>query len=400
MISKRAQSVKPSATLFLVAKAKDLAAQGHDVISLSVGEPDWNTFGAAAQAGIEAIQSGFTKYTAAAGIPELRQVICDQVKRELNLDYSVKQATVATGAKYIIYSALQALLDPGDEVLLQTPYWVSYPIMTEMSGGVPVMIDCSEHPELKITPQTLRKSLTARSKVFILNSPSNPTGIVYSKEELADLAAVLREFPKVVILSDDIYNRLLFDPAQKLAPHLLQVAPDLKDRTVIINGVAKSYSMTGWRIGWALGPDAIITAMSDYQSQTTSSPCSVSQKAALAAVVNCDDEAKKASQMLRTRLQSALDFLAKIPDLKVLKPQGAFYLWLDLRPHLGKSFDGMKVADSRDFSKVLLEKFFVATVPGEEFGTPGFLRLSFAIEEKRMREALSRLQTFISQLKK
>lgn len=397
MLSKRALSMKPSPTLQLVAKAKELSSKGHDVIALSVGEPDWPTFGAASQVGIAAINEGFSKYTPANGIPELREAIADQVRREHGLEYTANQVTVGTGAKFILFAAFQMLCDQGDEVIIPSPYWVSYPVMVELADGKSVIIDCGPETNFKVTPALLEKAITPKTKAFVFASPSNPTGIAYSKEELQALAEVFKKHPHVVIISDDIYNHLMFG-ACKVAPHILEVAPELKDRVVIVNGVSKSYAMTGWRIGWALGPAALIKSMADYQSQSTSSACSISQKAALAAIKNCDADVAKANTMLKARLDSALDNISTIPMIKAIRPDGAFYLWLDISQTIGKKFEGQTINSSRDFAGILLEKYFVAAVPGVEFGVEGCMRISFAIETERMVEALKRMRDMISKL--
>ncbi|RYZ75442.1 MAG: aminotransferase class I/II-fold pyridoxal phosphate-dependent enzyme, partial [Proteobacteria bacterium] len=265
MLSKRAQNLKTSPTLFLVAKAKELQAQGHPVISLTVGEPDWATFPVAAKAGHEAIDTGLTKYTPANGTLELRQAIAAKIKSEIGQEYGPKSVTVASGAKFIIFGALQMLVSPGDEVILNSPYWVSYPTMIELADGVPVIVDCGADVNFKMTPEKLEKAITPKTKAFLFCSPSNPTGVVYSLAELKALAEVLKRHPHVYVISDDMYNRLMLD-GSKLAPHILQAAPELKERVVLVNGGSKAYSMTGWRIGWAAGPEKVITAMSDYQS--------------------------------------------------------------------------------------------------------------------------------------
>lgn len=265
MLSKRALKLKPSPTLALVAKAKELEKKGHDIISLTVGEPDWPTFEAASVAGIEAIQKGITKYTAAGGTVELRKSISERTKKDLNQDYSVQEIAVTGGAKFSIFAALQVLCDSGDEVLIPSPYWVSYPMMAELADATPRLVTCNEDVHFKLTAESLRKNLNENTKVFLFCSPSNPTGFIYSKEELKKLSEVLKDYPRVVIISDDIYHRLMFDGEYR-APHILDVAPELKSRTVLINGGSKAYSMTGWRIGWAIGPQKIIQAIADYAS--------------------------------------------------------------------------------------------------------------------------------------
>ncbi len=394
MLSQRALSMKPSPTLQLVAKAKELSSKGHDVIALSVGEPDWPTFGAASQMGIAAINEGFSKYTPANGIPELREAICEQIRKEHGFEYSPNQVTVGTGAKFVLFAAFQMLCNDGDEVIIPSPYWVSYPVMVELAQGKSVIIECGPETNFKVTPALLEKAITPKTKAFCFASPSNPTGIAYTKEELKALANVFKAHPNVVIISDDIYNHLMFGTC-KVAPHILDVAPELKDRVLIINGVSKSYAMTGWRIGWALGPAPLIKCMADYQSQSTSSASSISQKAALAAIQNCDQDVVKANEMLKGRLVSALEYIKTIPYIQAVHPDGAFYLWLDISKTLGKKYDSQVIASSRDFASLLLEKYYVAAVPGVEFGVEGFIRISFAIGTDRMNEALKRMKEMI-----
>ncbi len=397
MLSQRAQSMKPSPTLQLVAKAKEIASKGHDVISLSVGEPDWPTFESASLAGINAIKEGFSKYTPASGIPELREAICEQIKREHGLEYTANQVTVGTGAKFILFAAFQMLCDQGDEVIIPAPFWVSYPVMVELATGVSVLINCGPESQFKITPQQLEKAITPKTKAFVFASPNNPTGLAYTKEELKALAEVFKKHPRIVIISDDIYNHLMFGSC-KVAPHILDVAPELKDRVLLVNGVSKSYAMTGWRIGWAVGPVNLIKAIADYQSQATSSASSISQKAALAAIKNCDADIVKANTLLKDRLDQTLSYLNGIPLIKASRPDGAFYVWVDISKTLGKKYENTTLTSSRDFANLLLEKYYVAAVPGIEFGYEGYLRLSFAIETHRMIEALKRMNELISKL--
>ncbi len=396
MLSERAKNLKTSPTLFLVAKAKELQAQGHDVISLTVGEPDWPTYPAASEAGIEAIRKGITKYTAANGTIELRKAIAARIQTDLGLTYAVNEIAVTSGAKFSIFAALQMLCDPQDEVIIHSPYWVSYPTMVELADGRPVLVTCTEETNFKITAELLKKYITPKTKAFLFCSPSNPTGFIYSKQELKEIADVIRQHPRIVVISDDMYNRLMFD-GSNCAPHILEVAPDLKDRTIVINGGSKAYSMTGWRIGWAMGPQRVIQAIGDYASQSTGAPSSISQHAAVQALTNCEANIKETNVTLKQRLKSALNEFKTIPQFKVYEPDGAFYLWIDVRKVLGKSYAGVKVTTSKEFCQVLLEKIFVATVPGEEFGNPGFMRLSFAIGTERMNEAIQRIRKLLSE---
>jgi aspartate aminotransferase len=398
MLSQKAKSLKSSPTLALVAKAKELSSRGHDVISLTVGEPDWPTYASAAAAGIEAIQSGFTKYTAAQGTIELRKAISERTKADLKLEYNpLNEITVTSGAKFSIFSALQVLCDPQDEVIIHSPYWVSYPTMAELAGAKPQIIICDEAVNFKLTAENLRKNLNSKTKVFLFCSPSNPTGFVYSEKELRELADVLLQFPRVCIITDDMYNRLMFNK-MIVAPHILCVAPELKDRTIIINGASKAYSMTGWRIGWALGPAQIIKAIGDYASQSTGAPSSISQKAAEVALKTSELDIHKTNVMLKERLISALAKFKEIPQFKIYEPDGAFYLWINIENVLQKKYKNQSVNSSALFSQILLEDFFVATVPGEEFGHQGYLRLSFAIGSARFNEAVDRMKNSIAMM--
>ena len=397
MLSQRAQSLKTSPTLFLVAKAKELQTQGHDVISLTVGEPDWPTYPAAAEAGIEAIRKGVTKYTPANGTVELRKAIIEATKRDIGQTYAVNEVAVTSGAKFAIFAALQVLCDSSDEVIIHSPYWVSYPTMVELAAAKPTLVTCTEETGFKISAELLEKNITPNTKVFLFCSPSNPTGFVYSAAELKAIADVIKKHPRMIVITDDMYNRLMFDGSH-CAPHILQVAPELRDRTIVINGGSKAYSMTGWRIGWAMGPQKVIQALGDYASQSTGAPSSISQYAAVQAITNCEDNIKETNRTLVDRMNKAMDEFKSIPEFKVFKPQGAFYFWVDIKKALGKSYQGQKIVSSKDFCQVLLEKLFVATVPGEEFGNPGYMRLSFAIDSARMSQAIGRMRKMISEM--
>jgi aspartate aminotransferase len=384
-LSTRAQTLKPSPTLALAARAKELAAKGHDVISLSVGEPDWDTFEPVKQAAIESIRKGATKYTPAAGLPSLRQTIADVTNRELKTNYSAAQVTVTAGGKFVLFSAFQMLLSPGDEVIIPAPYWVSYPTMVELAQGVPRIVACGEEQRFKMTAAQLRAAITPKTKMLILNSPSNPTGEVYSRNELKELADVLREFPRVIVVSDDIYNRLVFTP-EGLAPHILHVAPEMIDRTVVVNGASKAFSMTGWRVGWAVGPKDLISAMTDYQSQSVSCAATPSLYAAEFALKNSDQDIAQAREKLKVRRDLFVSLINKIPGFKVQAPDGAFYLWVNVTERLKQKGYG-----SKEFSEELLNEKYVAAVPGAEFGLEGYLRLSYALSEERIRQACERM---------
>ncbi len=399
MISNRARLLKPSPTLAMANRARELSAKGVDVISLTVGEPDWATLQSASEAGIASIQKGQTKYTAAHGIPELRKALKPWIKEETGIEYSESDICVGAGAKFVVAALMQMCVDPGDEVLIPSPYWVSYPVMAELAGGVPKVIECGPEVQFRLTADLLEKSITPKSKVLVLCSPSNPTGLAYSEGELREIAQVLAKHPKLIVISDDIYNRLMFS-GQKIAPHLLKVEPSLKDRTIVVNGASKAFSMTGWRIGWCAGPTQIMKPLADYFSQTTSNPANASQYAALAAIEKGQPELQKAVEDLRARLKQNMPALRQVPGLEVIEPHGAFYFWTDVSSWFGKTHkpSGKKIVGSKDVAELLLDQAHVATVPGNEFGCEGFLRLSFAIKGERFLQAVDRLKKFASEL--
>ncbi len=397
-LSRRALALKPSPTLALAARAKDLVAKGQDVISLTVGEPDWDTFPTIKAAGIEALSKGQTKYAPSNGIPELRQAIAERTSQELDLPFTANDVTVTAGGKMVIFAAFQVLCDAGDEVIVPAPYWVSYPTMAELAEATPIIVTAGAKESFKMTPEKLEKAITPKTKVLVLNSPSNPTGEMYSKDELSGLAVVLRRHPRVVVLSDDIYNRLTL-MGDELAPHLLQVAPDLKARVLVVNGASKTYSMTGWRLGWALGEKDVIGAMTNYLSQSVSCASPFTQIATLAGLKHGEGELKEAVAQLRQRAERALASLRAVPGMQVSEPKGAFYLWPSVKNYFGKSYNGQEIRGSKDFSEALLNESKIAVVPGAEFGADDYLRLSFVVSEKRWQEAMQRLTQFVSNLK-
>ena len=395
-LAKRAQLLKPSPILMLAARAGELKAAGHNVISLSIGEPDWDTYDNIKEAAIKSIRDGKTKYTPPAGIPELRKAVAEQATKDLGVAFDSTQVMVSAGAKFVLFSALQALVNPGDEVVLVAPFWASYTTMVELADGLPRIVVCDESVDFKLTPEILSRGLTPKTKVVLLNSPSNPTGKVYTREDLKKLADVFRKHPNVAIISDDIYNRLSFD--EPLAPHLLHVAPDLRDRLIVLNGASKSYAMTGWRLGWALGPKEIITAMANYSSQSVSCPSATSQYAALEAIKNSDKNVEQTVRTLKDRRDFLIAELKTIPGIRVAIPEGAFYLWVNISKYMGKSLKGKVMHNSADLCQGLLDDQMVAAVPGVEFGLDGYLRLSYALEKERGKEAVQRMKTFFASL--
>jgi aspartate aminotransferase len=397
VLSKKAQALKPSPTLTIAAKAKELQAQGHQVISLSVGEPDWDTPSVIKEAGIQAIQAGQTKYSPSNGTPQLRTAIAHKTKSLLGIEYSPNEVTVSAGAKFILFSALQALVDPGDEVLIPAPYWVSYPTMVELVDGVPVIVPSDELTGFKAHAHQIEKMITPKTKILLLNSPNNPTGQMYTRQEIEDIVAMLRKHPKLIVISDDIYNQLVFN-GEPVAPHILHVAPEMKNRMILVNGASKTFSMTGWRLGWALGPEPVIKAMSNYQSQTVSCAAPFTQIAAMAGLQKCDEDTVEHVKVLQHRRDVFVGALNDVPGWRSGYPQGAFYVWADIRGLFGKTWHGTKLNNSSDVAKALLESQFVAVVPGGESGLEGYLRLSFALHERDLLEAVKRIRLFTDSL--
>lgn len=393
IISQRIQKVPGSPTLILAAQARELKAQGKDVISLSVGEPDWGTFDAATSAGHMAIDEGMTKYTPASGLKELREAIAKQVNTQYDTDFGFNNVTVSSGGKFVIYSALNSILDPGDEVIVPAPFWVSYPTMVELAGGVPKIVHTTAENRFKMTADDLRAAITPQTRLLIFNSPSNPTGQVYTKSELEAIVEVLRENSHVIVLSDDIYNRLVFEG--ELAPHLLECDPGLKSRLLIVNGASKSFSMTGWRMGWGVGPLELIQAMGRFQSQAAGCASSISQMATLGAIQGADEEFNRTRTRLKQRMVYSCDEFSRIEGFHLYEPGGAFYLWVDVSSHLNRTFRGQVIKGSHDLASELLKSQSVIVVPGADFGQEGFVRVSFVIENKRMSEAVSRIQRFL-----
>lgn len=384
MLSKRISKVTPSLTLSITAKAKALQAQGIDVISLSAGEPDFDTPDFIKEAAIEALKKGVTKYTPAEGTLELRKAVAAKLKRDQSLIYTPDQIVVSTGAKHSIYNLFQVLIGEGDEVLIPSPYWLSYPEMVTLAGGKSVFIEAEEKNEFKITAQQLEKAITPQTKILVLNSPSNPTGAVYRKNELEALVPVLLKHPQVWILSDEIYEKLIFDGQSHHS--IASLHPEMAKRTLLVNGHSKAYAMTGWRMGYVACPKEIAEAAGTLQSHSTSNPTSFAQAGAVAALEKGDAEAKKMCQVFEKRRDLFISELKKIPQIKPFPPQGAFYLFVNIEA------TGM---NSMVFSERLLEEGRVAVVPGKVFGSDRHIRLSFACSEKDILEASSRIRQWL-----
>ncbi|QYK43164.1 MAG: pyridoxal phosphate-dependent aminotransferase [Paracoccaceae bacterium] len=389
--------VKPSPTIAVTMKAAELKAAGRDVIGLGAGEPDFDTPDHIKAAAKAAIDAGRTKYTAVDGIPELKKAICAKFARENGLTYAPNQVTVGTGGKQILYNALVATLNPGDEVIIPAPYWVSYPDMVLLAGGTPVPVTCGIETNFKLTPAQLEAAITPRTKWFIFNSPSNPTGAGYTADELKALTDVLMRHPQVWVMSDDMYEHLVFDDFVFATP--AQVEPGLYDRTLTCNGVSKAYAMTGWRIGYAAGPAHLIKAMGTIQSQSTSNPSSVSQYAALEALTGPQDFLVPFRAAFERRRNLVVGMLNDAPGIVCPKPEGAFYVYPDISGLIGKTTPaGTKIADDETFATALLEETGVAVVFGAAFGVSPNFRISYATADDVLRDACTRIQQFCRSL--
>jgi aspartate aminotransferase len=386
-LAARVQAVKPSATLAITARAAALRAEGKDVIGLGVGEPDFDTPEHIKAAGIRAIESGFTKYTAVDGTPDLKRAIIAKFQRENGLDYAPNQILVSCGGKQSFFNLAQALLDPGDEVVIPAPYWVSYPDMVLLAGGAPVFVQAGAAQSFKITPAQLKGAMNEKTRLVVINSPSNPTGMAYSREELEALGEVLRDFPKVIIATDDMYEHIRWSSAPFV--NILNACPDLAPRTLVLNGVSKAYSMTGWRIGYAAGPAHIIKAMNTIQSQSTSNPTSISQ---VAAQVALDGPQECIGVMLKAFMERhdfVVERLNRIPGIECLPTDGTFYVFPKVQT-LIERLDG--VNNDLELGEFLIEKAGVAVVPGSAFGLGGYLRLSIATSRETLEQALDRIE--------
>ncbi|MDC0859575.1 pyridoxal phosphate-dependent aminotransferase [Candidatus Pelagibacter sp.] len=392
IISNSLKRIKPSPTIAVTQKARELRAAGKDVIGLGAGEPDFDTPDNVKRAAIKAIKDGDTKYTAVDGTPALKKAIINKFKRENNLTYAADQITVGTGGKQVLYNAFMATLNKGDEVIIPAPFWVSYPDMVLLAGGKPKIVKCSEADGFKLTPKSLKKAITKNTKWLILNSPSNPTGAGYTKKEINDLAKVLIKYKNVHILSDDIYEHISYD---NFKFYTIAQVSKLKDRTLTMNGVSKSYAMTGWRIGYAAGPKDIIKAIGKIQSQSTSNPSSISQAAAVEALNGNQSFIKKRSKAFKERRNFVVKSLNAINGISCLTPNGAFYVFPSCKGLLNKK-TGLKT--DTDFVQKLLEKSNVAVVQGSAFGLDGYFRISYATSMQNLKKAMERIRSFCESL--
>jgi len=392
IVSNNLKRIKPSPTIAVTSKAREMRAAGKDVIGLGAGEPDFDTPDNIKEAAIQAIKKGDTKYTAVDGTPTLKKAIQGKFKRENNLSYELDQISVGTGGKQVLYNVFMATLNPGDEVIIPAPYWVSYPDMVLLAGGTPKIVKCSEENEFKITPEELKKVIGKKTKWLIINSPSNPTGSCYTKKEIENLSKVLIENKHVFILSDDIYEHITYDNFKFFT--IAQI-DSLKDRTLTMNGVSKSYSMTGWRIGYGAGPKDIIKAVAKIQSQSTTNPSSISQAAAVEALNGTQNFIKIRADSFKERRDYVVKTLNSINGLSCLKPSGAFYVFPNCKKLLGEK---TKLKTDKEFVEKLLEKSEVAVVQGSAFGLDGYFRISYATSMDNLKKALDRIKSFCESL--
>lgn len=388
VLAERVKTLTPSTTLAITAKAKALKAEGIDVIGLGAGEPDFNTPRNILDAAIDSMEKGLTKYTPAGGLPVLKQAIIDKLQRDNNLAYAPNEVMVGVGAKHVLYTLFQVLLNEGDEVIIPIPYWVSYPEQVKIAGGVPVYVEATAEQNYKMTPEQLRNAITAKTKAVIINSPSNPTGMIYSKEELTALAAVAVE-KDILIVSDEIYEKLVYGGVKHFS--IAEVSSEVKARTIVVNGVAKSHSMTGWRIGYGAGDAAIIKAMTDLASHSTSNATTTAQYAAVEAYNGSQDAVEQMRQAFEARLEKVFPQVEAIPGFSVIRPQGAFYLLPDVTEAAQKT--GFTSVD--EFASALLTEANVAVIPGSGFGAPRTIRLSYATSLDLIEEAIRRIDTFV-----
>jgi aspartate aminotransferase len=392
-ISRIIQALEPSATMAMAAKAKELKAAGRKVYDLSLGEPDFITPEHICQAAVSAMKAGHTHYTVASGIPELKKAVVDQYKSVHGLEYAPAQVVIANGAKHAIHNVFTVLLDPGDEMIIPAPYWVSYAELVKLTGAVPVIVDTPQDNNFKLTPEMLVKAISKKTRVLLLCSPSNPTGSMYSAEELGALADVAVE-KNLLVIADEIYERLVYG-GHKFAS-FATVRPGLQERTILINGVSKTYAMTGWRIGWSIAPLNVSKAIADLQSQETSNPCSVSQYAALAAITGPQECVADMIAEFVKRREFVRNRIAKIPGVSCSEIAGAFYAFINIKKHLGRSYNGVKIDNSSQWCLELLAKKGVATVMGSAFGAEGYARLSFAASMANLEAALDLIEEFVS----
>ena len=391
-LSRTASAVQISSTMAIDALAKQMKAEGVDVIGFGAGEPDFNTPAHIKAAADRAIAANLTRYTPASGTPELKEAVCQRMREDCGLDYKPSQVVVSTGAKHCVYLALRAVVNPGDEIILPAPYWVSYLEMIKMVGGQPVVVTAGEGARFKMTAEQLAAAITPKTKALILNNPGNPTGMVYGREELEAIARVCVEHD-IYVISDEIYCGLLYDGARFVSAAAL--GEYMKERVILINGVSKSYAMTGWRIGWLLSNERIASMMSSYLSNSTGSPCTVSQAAAVAALTGPQDCVEEMRRAFEERRNYIVERMNEIGGVSCLKPEGAFYVMMNVEKLIGKTIHGSQIQTSKDFCTAFLKHGLVAAVPGEGFGAPGFVRWSYSTSMENIEKGMDRLAAFL-----
>jgi aspartate aminotransferase len=395
-LAERVRNLKPSPTLAVNTKAKTLKAQGVNIVNLSAGEPDFDTPEHIKEAAIKAIHDGFTKYTPVSGIPELKEAIAAKIRHDYKLAYRPEQIMVSTGGKQVLYNLAQAILNPGDEVIVPVPYWVSYPPIVELAGGIAKYLNSNADKSFALDLKALASMINSRTKAIILNSPSNPTGAVYTTEDLKAVAKLAAEH-NFLIITDDIYDQIRFD--DKGPENIVSVVPEIKDHVLMVNSFSKTYAMTGWRIGYLAGPETIVKAATKIQSQSTSNPNSIAQKAALAALCGPQDDVLKMKEAFRTRKNYIMERLKNIPGISCVEPQGAFYVFPDLSFYYGANTSGQTINDSVTMADYLLERAQIAGVPGIAFGDDRFIRFSYATDLSVIKEGMDRLGAALSELK-
>lgn len=394
-LSRKAQAIEPSLTLAITAKAKEMKEKGIDVISFSAGEPDFNTPKNIINAAIKAMEDGNTKYTSVNGILQLREAICKKFKDDNGLEYNPSQIVVSTGAKQSLANTFLAILNPGDEVIVSTPYWVSYPELIKLADGKPVFVEGDEKSNYKFTKENLEKAVTAKTKAIVLNTPNNPTGTIYNKEELEVIADFAKKYD-IIIISDEMYEKLIYDNENHIS--IASLSKDAYERTIVINGLSKSYAMTGWRIGYCAASEKIAKLMMSIQSHVTSNVCSITQYAALEALSGPQDEITKMINEFEKRRNYMINRIESIDNLSIVKPKGAFYIMINIENCLGKEINGKILNDSMEFCASLLENEKLAVIPGKAFGLNNYIRVSYATSMEAIKEGLNRIESFIKKL--
>ncbi|NLC12112.1 MAG: pyridoxal phosphate-dependent aminotransferase [Firmicutes bacterium] len=392
-LSEKAKNISPSLTLSITASANELKQKGVDIVAFTAGEPDYNTPEHIQEAGIKAIKSGITRYTPAAGTLELREAICQKLKNDNGLDYTPEQIIVSSGAKHSLYNVFQVLLNPGDEVIIPVPYWTSYPEFVTLAGGKPVFLETKKEKNFKFSISELEELTTPRTKAIILNSPGNPTGTVFDLEDLKELAAYAVKHG-IIVVSDEIYEKLIYDGLKHTS--IASLNPEIKELTIVVNGVSKAYAMTGWRIGYAAGRQDIIKAMSNFQSHATSSCCAISQYASCIALTGSQEPVEK----MRAEFAKRRDYMAErvnsLPYLSCLKPKGAFYMWVSIEELIGKEIKGRKIDSSTTFADILIKDAHVAVIPGIAFGADDYIRLSYATSIEQIEKGMDRIEKLLA----